>query len=273
MSWVWIDDGLVARGDATVSAFDLGFRSGLGVFETLRIREARLPPTWESHLNRARGGAVVLGFHLPPAASVTGAATTLLEMDGRSEVVLRATFSAGQLQPDPFPGRSLGQPTMVLTLQEPPEATPAVTAVTLGAQRGLPEIKSTSYADAALAHLTASRAGADDALLVADGCVLEGASSTVFALIDGVLVTPPTDRALAGVTRQWVLDHAAELDLGSRVAHLPVADLMAADEVWLTSAVRGVRSLVKVDGTPIRSGRPGPAARAAHLAWEKMLAQ
>lgn len=273
MSWVWVGDGLVASSDAVVSAYDLGLRNGLGVFETLRVRGGRLPPTWRHHLDRARSGAVILGFHLPPADDVTSAASSLLEMDGRDDVVVRATFTAGPVRPEPFPGRATGAPTMVITVHAAPVASPPAMAITVGGGRSLATVKSTSYAEAALAHLTAVRAGADEALLVSDGCVLEGASSSVFAVIDGVLVTPPADHALPGVTRGWVLDHAAELDLGTRVTSLPVADLLVADEVWLTSAVRGIRPLATLDGAEIGAGQPGPFARAAQEVWESMLTQ
>ena len=108
---------------------------------------------------------------------------------------------------------------------------------------GLPRHKLADRAD-----LEALEAGVSDhdreAVLLVDpaGLVLESTRANVLAVTGGVLCTPPLDgRVLPGVTRQVLLDLAADLGVPVRVAPLPLAALLDADGVLLTNAVRGVR--------------------------------
>src|SRR5438132_6833585 len=74
------------------------------------------------------------------------------------------------------------------------------------------DLKTVNLLPNVLAKQQAVAAGAFEALLVRDGIVTEGASSNLFAVIAGKLHThPPTHRILAGITREVVLELAAEL--------------------------------------------------------------
>jgi para-aminobenzoate synthetase/4-amino-4-deoxychorismate lyase len=74
-----------------------------------------------------------------------------------------------------------------------------------------------------------------------DGTVLEASRANVFAVHDGVLVTPPTDgRIVPGITRRRVLELARAAGRETREKHFTVPDLLAADEVFLTNSVRGI---------------------------------
>ncbi len=90
----------------------------------------------------------------------------------------------------------------------------------------------------------------------ADGNVTEGPGFNVFALVDGVLVTPATG-VLEGVTRRTVLDLADDLGIIARLDVLPADDLRRADEVFMSSTAGGVMPVVTVDGNDIGDGRPG----------------
>ena len=103
--------------------------------------------------------------------------------------------------------------------------------------------------------LEAQEASAGEAvpLLVGDdGQVLEAARANVFAVIDGVLATPPADgRILPGTARTATLELAAELGIEAAVRPLTPADLLASGEVFLTSSIRGIRPARSLDGTPL----------------------
>jgi D-alanine transaminase len=118
-----------------------------------------------------------------------------------------------------------------------------------------------------LARDDATRAGSAEALFVRDGLVPEGASSNVFVVTAGEIRTPPNGPSLLpGVTRDVVLELAGSLGLATREVPVTATELMNAEEVWITSSVREMVAVVRVDGHPIGSGRPGPVY--ARLAGE-----
>jgi para-aminobenzoate synthetase/4-amino-4-deoxychorismate lyase len=124
------------------------------------------------------------------------------------------------------------------------------------------------------AWLEAQEAVAGEAvplLLGDDGHVLEAARANVFAVIDGVITTPPADgRILPGTGRTATLELTSELEIEAAVRPLTPADLLAAGEVFLTSSVRGIRPARSLDGTAL----PGHATtdRLATALRERWLA-
>jgi branched-subunit amino acid aminotransferase/4-amino-4-deoxychorismate lyase len=116
--------------------------------------------------------------------------------------------------------------------------------------------KTTSYGVSFAARREAEQAGADDALLVGEGLVLEAATANVWWRRGDELFTPATrPGVLPRVTRALV----ASLETVGE-GSFPLADLLAADEAFTTSSSREVMPVVSVDGAPVGDGRPGPAA-------------
>lgn len=267
----WVDDGLVPLAEATVSVLDLGFRTGEGVFETLRVY-GRKPFRLLGHLERAAHGAERLGFAPPAADTVVAAVHETIDANrdvhGDVDTVLRLTMTPGRLDPStPWPMQRVGEPTLVLTSHR--LVVPAavhevgVDAITVPWGREAPDVKAVSYLAASLARRQAHRAGADEALLT-DGHenVLEGSASNVFAVEGDVLVTPPiSEGLLPGVTRAAVIEVADRFGLVVRQETLTVERLTHADEAFLTATTREVTPLIRVDGRPVGSGAPGPVTR------------
>lgn len=277
----WVDDGLVPLERASVNVLDQGFRSGEGVFETMRaygghtFRLAR-------HLDRATAGATRLGFEIPPAEGLADAvhATVRANAHVSDDLAVRLTVTPGPLDPHaPWPMSSLGQPTVVVTAHaltpSPALYRAGVRAVTVPWMREIPEVKSVSYLAASMARRRARAFGADEALLCdTHHHVVEGATSNVFIVVDGRLLTPPTGSGLlAGVTRATVLELAGTE--GLPVAEVPVArtTLYGADEVFLTASTREVVPVVRVDDTTIGTGHPGPVARRLLAAYHACVAR
>lgn len=257
---VWIDGDVVPATTPVLSALDRGFQSGIGVFTSFRMSGGHLPPTWPQHLERLASGGARVGVHVPSAARITEAVQATVAADQRDDVAVRVTITAG-----PTGGET---PTMVVSTQRPGGREPD-TAITMTSVRGLPGVKSTSYADVAVVTAEAIAAGADTALLVDDGWVLEAATSAVAIIRDGVLRTP-VGSILPSITMEEVAAHAPSLGLEVVFERVAVADLMAADEALLASAVRGVRGLVAVDGSPISDGRTGPMTTALADHWQSL---
>lgn len=276
MLQVWVDTGLVPAVDARVSVFDRGFRSGEGVFETFRAYGGHVFRL-DAHLARATAGAAVVGFELDgdrlrEAVSATAAAN-LAELGG-ADSALRLTATPGSIEADsPFPGVGDGRPTVVVTSHrlrgDETTGRAGARAIVVPGARTTPSVKALSYLSATLARRQARARGADEALLTdVHGRVLEGSSSNVFAVVDGVLVTPPVEAGLlAGVTRGVVLELAAAAGIATEQRPVSVPELLAADEAFLTATTRELTPLVGVDDRSVGSGVPGPVTTGLQEAY------
>lgn len=276
---VWVDGRLLPSQLATISAADRGFRAGEGVFETLRVRRGRVFRL-AAHLERLSTAATAIGLDLAPAV-LPGAVAAVVEANATlgSDLVVRITCSAGPVDlASPFPGRAAGPATVVVTAQPtaPVDAPPPPPASghLVPLARPLAAWKTTSYLVALAAERDARRHGASDAVLCdAEGRPLEAATANLFA-VDGtsVVTAPVSAGVLPGITRAAVITVAGELGLAVHERVLRRAELAAAPEALLTSAVRGIRPLVRLDARPIGDGTPGPTTRRLRSGLEEMIA-
>jgi branched-subunit amino acid aminotransferase/4-amino-4-deoxychorismate lyase len=276
---VWVDGRLLPVHLATISAVDRGFRSGEGVFETVRVREGR---TFRlaSHLERLQGTAAALGLHVA-TPTLLEAVAAVVTANGHlgADLVVRITCSAGPVDlTRPFAAQGDGPATVVVTAQRtrtpgaPP--LPPASGHLVDLHRPLAEWKSTSYQVALTAQREARRHGASDALLCdAAGRALEAATANLFAVSDATLITAPlTAGVLPGITRAAVIAIAAEQGLVVDERPISRSELPAVAEALLTSAVRGVQPLVRLGGRPVGDGMPGPTTRRLAAALEAVIA-
>jgi D-alanine transaminase len=137
------------------------------------------------------------------------------------------------------------------------------------------DIKTTMLLANVLMKQAAAEAGAQEAIIVRDGEVIEGGSTSVCLVIDGILITPPNShRLLPGTTRDVALELAPP-DIPAEVRRVSVNELRRADEVWISAATRDVLPITKIDGIPVGDGKPGPRWHAisdAFLEYRKRLA-
>ena len=271
----WVDGELVPLERATVSVLDPGFRTGEGVFETMRAYGRHVFRLGQ-HLDRAATGAVRLGFEVPPRDQLVAAVRATVDSNAEvaPDLAVRLTVTPGPLDPyAPWPMSPLGQPTVVVTAHalrlSPAMYELGVRAITVPWRRELADVKSVSHLTATMARRRARALGADEALLCDhDDHVAEGASSNVFAVTGDRLRTPPLGPGLlAGVTRATVLELADELGVDVDQARMPLADVYAADEVFLTASTRELVPVVRVDETAVADGRPGALTRRLHAAY------
>ena len=145
------------------------------------------------------------------------------------------------------------------------ELAKGVAAVTLPDERWLRcDIKSTALLANVLARQHAVDAGAVEVILLRDEAVTEGAASNVFVVRAGAIRTPPDGPGiLAGITRDLVLEIARQHGLDAAMAPVSSADLLTADEVWLTSSTREIAAVVELNGRRVGDGAPGPM-------WQRM---
>jgi branched-subunit amino acid aminotransferase/4-amino-4-deoxychorismate lyase len=257
----WIDGRLTTAGAPAVALSDVGLRSGVGVFETLRIEGARILGLAE-HLERLCSGAERVLPDTDPAARASLPATItsgLSEVLGVAragtevDLVARVTLTGGPLVASAnWPPRTASSPTVAITLHVAP-----ATALRVAGRRWPADIKSTSYLASVLATREAQTRGADVAVLHDGDELLEGAEGNLLLLRDGGLVTPAADgRILAGVTRSLVLGVARAAGLEVAEGVVRIADVATADALITTSAVQRIRVLSSLDGTSLRGDEP-----------------
>ncbi|MBC8073177.1 MAG: aminotransferase class IV family protein, partial [Deltaproteobacteria bacterium] len=137
-----------------------------------------------------------------------------------------------------------------------------------------PAIKSGNYLGSILALRQAIAEGGDDAILCnAAGEIAEGATSNVFFVKDGELVTPDLQAGLlAGITREVVCELAAELEVPVLARRVQPDQLRAADEVFMTSSVRGIMPVTRLDGRVVGGGVAGPVTTRLRQRYDRYIA-
>ncbi len=260
----YVDGEFVATADARVSAFDRGFLFADGVYEVIPVHRGRLFRL-RAHLDRLERSLAALRLPNPHTHEEWAALLAELAREaGEPEMLLylQVTRGAENGRNHLFPAAV--RPTVFAFASPYPAPAPRVleqglAAITLEDLRWARcDVKSIALLANVLLRQQAADAGADEALLVRDGLLLEGSSSTVFLCIGGTLVTPPNDRRiLPGTSRDAVIE-LAEGWLPVQVCELEARELANCDEAWIASAGRGVLPVTRVDGTAVGSGRPGP---------------
>ena len=292
---IWLDGGLVDARGPHLNVTDRGFQLGDGLYETARARRGVVIEL-DEHLERLRQGCAALGLNLPISDDqlVVGIAELLaaegLDRAGSvgeppgvliGDAALRVTVTRGPLERRGLLPPGFEDLVATIAIQCWPYVPTAedllergVRAVSSSIRRDssspLAGVKTTSRADYVYARLEAARASADDALfLTLDGLLSEATAANLFVIAGQTLATPPLSAAiLAGTTRTWLLVHAERLGLVAAEVDLRPAELLAADEAFLTSSVAGIVPLVSLDGRSIGTGRPGSPTRALRAARE-----
>ncbi|MFD6327316.1 aminotransferase class IV [Streptomyces sp. NPDC058442] len=257
---IWLDGGLQDTESARVSVFDHGLTVGDGIFETVKTVNGR-PFALTRHLDRLARSARGLGLPEPDADEVRHACAAVLEANPVPLGRLRITYTGGH---GPL-GSDRGDhgPTLVVALDgttRRPDSTAVITVSWTRNERGaLTGLKTTSYAENVVALARAREQGASEALFGNTvGRLCEGTGSNVFVVLDGEIHTPPVaSGCLAGITRALAVEWtgAAETDL-------PMDVLQRADEIFLTSTLRDVQAVHRVDDREL-PGAPGPVTAKA----------
>lgn len=266
---VFIDGKACTGPEARVSVFDRGFLYGDSVFETIRTYGGQ-PFALDEHLGRLVRSAELVFIPMPcdldQLAAEVGAAVAAA---GNAESYIRVVITRGQgeLGLDPNLAQLPLRVIIVGPLHAPkPEVyetgagaitfrtlRPSDATVAEGAKIG-------NYLVAVLAMREAKKVNAVEALIVdRDGRVVEGASSNVFVVRGGELITPPLEAGiLAGVTRARAIRAAEQLGLTVRYVAPTVEEVRDASELLISSSIRELMPIVTLDGAPIGSGRVGP---------------
>jgi branched-chain amino acid aminotransferase len=270
---VYVNGTISLAADAVVPVFDHGFLYGEGVYETLRTYR-RDPFLFAPHMDRLRRSAGLMALDVPFSdtqiqgwiADTMAAHDRLLAPLTEAYIRILLTRGVGALTYNPS---ACPTPTLVIIVKAfpaPPDwtFTKGITVALVDIRRNHPSalnptIKSNNLLNNALAMQEALRHHAEEALMQNhDGHIVECSQSNFFIVKDGRLRTAPlADGLLPGITRQFVMDLAAELGIQTDERSFMPEDVFAADEAFITGTTREVTPVVRLCERKIGTGAPG----------------
>lgn len=266
---VYRNGSLVDAAEATVSVFDHGLLYGDGIFEGIRLYQRNIFRL-DAHLERLEFSARAIMLKLPwtrqeiaRAVIQTCQANNLV--DGYIRLVV--TRGPGTLGLSPTTCKDPQLIVIADTIELYPKTfyTEGLKIITVPTQRVdhgalSPMIKSLNYLNNVLAKIEAQQLGFMEAVMInAQGYVAECTGDNIFVLQKGKLYTPPAAAgSLKGITREVVIEIAAELGISLVECNLTRYDLWVAEEFFLTGTAAEVVPVIEMDGRPIGDGKPGP---------------
>lgn len=258
---------------SAVPADDRGLLLGDGLFETFLALSGR-PQFLGEHLARLGRGCAVLGLPAPDTSVVRRAIDQALAGAGLTDAraAVRLTWTAGS------GGRGLDrpaspQPRLLVTAAPAPAASEPASLVLVAVRRNqaspASRLKSLAYLDNVLARREARAAGADEAVMLnTAGEVACAAAANLFWLRDGRLCTPALDcGVLDGIVRARVLTLSAPMGVAVQEAHVGAEALVAAEAVFLTNSLIGVRAVGRLGE---RRLPPHPLTASLAQAWMEL---
>ncbi|MEO5831375.1 MAG: aminodeoxychorismate lyase [Rhodanobacter sp.] len=263
---------IMVNGEAVqqVSVLDRGMAYGDGLFESIRLI-GRAAPLWSRHMQRLSDGCARLRIPAPDMQQLWR--ETLRVSADMQQSVVRITVSRGQGERG-YALPSKPRPTRVVAAFAPPQVDRQVyahgvqlrvCAIRLAEQPLLAGIKHLNRLEQVLARAEwDDPAIADGILLDSHERVISATMANLFALVDGEWLTPSLERCgVAGVARAEVLAGFPEV----RIGDITLATLQAADELFLSSSVRGIVPVRSLDG---RDYVPGALTRRLQQHWQNL---
>lgn len=254
----YIDGEFVPAEKAVIPVDDLAILRGIGVFDLLRTYDGK-PYFLNAHIDRLEQSARKIDLALPWSHDdIVSVVKQTLAKNDIPEANIRIVVTGGSSAD--FMTQS-GSPRLLVLVSPVPKLpgswyTNGVKIISWEVERPIPGAKSIDYISASMALKKAAGEGAIEALYIdRNGLALECTTSNIFAFIGDKLVTPGRG-ILSGVTRKVVLDLARGL-FPIDIRDISRAELLAADEMFITGTSKGLVPVVQVDDGIIAEGRPG----------------
>ncbi len=262
---VYVSGDFLPEEEAKVSVFDRGFTFADGIYEVTAVIDGKLVDL-DAHLARLERSCGEIRLDLPCSrAELAALHAELARRNGLTSggVYLQVTRGAVDRS---FPFPTGIRPTLVMFTQAramPRQVSRGYKLLSVPDLRWKRrDIKSVGLLAQVLAKQAAAEAGCDEALMIEDGVITEGGSSTAWIVRDRTLISRPLSNAvLPGITRAAVLSYLAETGFSFEERAFTLEEALAADEVIVTAATSLVMPATEIDGQPIGGGQPGPVAR------------
>ncbi|GAB7387187.1 aminodeoxychorismate lyase [Bacillaceae bacterium] len=276
-SFVYLNGNIVRAEQAVVSIFDHGFLYGAGVFETFRAYNER-PFLFDAHMDRLFAGLGELGIRLrQDRTQLKEAVLRTLAANRLQDAYIRLSVTGGEAGLG-LSGEDYTSPTVLVMAKPVPPFPEAMyekgkRLVTVSIPRNTPEgrvrHKSHNFLNQIFAKKElGAQEDAEGLMLTREGFVAEGIVSNIFLIRNGRLVTPTLATGiLPGVTRAFVLRLASELGIPAEERDFRRAELLAADEIFLTNSIQEIVPVREVDGVTVGAGQRGPITHLLQQAY------
>ena len=278
-----INGELFPRDQAKVSVFDSGFVLGDGVWEGLRVHHGKIA-FLDRHLERLYDGAKALDMEMevPPEQLGKRLYHVLDKNNMREGVHIRLMVSRGvKATPYQDPRITITPPTIVIIPEYknalPETASKGIRLFTVHVRRGYPDVQdpklnSHSKLNCITACIQATKAGADEALMLDPHGFVATCNSTHFFIVKkGAVWTSSGDYCLGGITRGVVIQLCEENNIPVYQKNFSLSDVYSAEEAFVTGTFAGLAPVSEVDGRMIGDGRRGPQVESLQSLYLEML--
>lgn len=259
----FLNGKLVKEEEMVVSMRDLGFMRGYAVFDFLITYPSQRPFMLDKHIDRLFHSAELIELATPWSKQQVRqwVMETLAANNDGEEKGIKIVISGGVSQ-SLLPENSPTIAIFVDTRHPFPAAwyEKGVGVMTVHFRRYTPEAKSNNYIEAVKQAQAAKKIDAIEPAYYDDTQVFEGATSNIFAVIGGKLVTPKSN-ILAGVTRGVLLELLPTVGIPVELRDFTFAELLSADEIFLAASNKEVMPVTRMDGNPVASGMVGPITK------------
>lgn len=258
---IYLNGQYLPIADAKISVMDRGFLFGDGVYEVIPVYAGKLFRL-QDHLDRLDNSLNSIRLANPHNHEQWGNLLSPLLKPGIDQsVYLQVTRGVAPKRDHAFPQDI--SPTvfaMVSGINPHIDEHNGPKAISLDDIRWkMCDTKAVTLLANVLLRQTAVERGCVESILFKDGLLTEGAASNVFAVVNGILVTPPKSPAiLPGITRDVILEIAEKNNIPHCQQEITKTDVLNASEVWITSSTREIIPIVELDGKIIGDGIPGP---------------
>jgi D-alanine transaminase len=281
---VYLNGEFVDASEARISPMDRGFLFGDGIYEVVPTFSGK-PVGLNLHFDRMRNGLKSVGiqYEIDTAEWRSIIDTLIMQKSDSSQihstskgVYIHVSRGADTKRAHSYP-KDVSPTIFAYAFDTPPSQAPdsdiikgfhVTTGEDLRWQRC--HIKSTSLLGNVMHYQQGQDAGVDEIILYNEKKeITEAASCNVFIVKNEKIYTPPLDnQILPGITRRIVIDALTKLtDYKVIEGIIMLEDLLAADEVWITSSSKEVGPVLSINGNPVGKGKPGAVWFAAQSAY------
>lgn len=266
MTTVYLNGDYIPLDQAQVPVLDRGFIFADGVYEVIPVFSGK-PFRLKEHVERLRdsldGISLQLDYDREKWQSLIDQLLALNRVTGDSSIYIQVT--RGVAERNHF--YQAGSTPTVFIYCKPLQETDVSRGVGAVLHKDIRweycHIKAVALLpNVMLKQHAREKDGSIEAILYRDGYITEGAASNVFIVTGDTVTTPPkSNRLLPGITRDLVVELIGASPYQCREVPVSKAELLQADEIWITSSTLGIAPVVRLDGKPVSGGKPGPAWR------------